>query len=576
MKKFINQNIIQIGLGIVLVISLCLRIYQLGNTPHGLHNDEVANTYGTRFILLNGQDMYGNRWPLLYLDKFGDYPPILPMYLSGLGTFILGNNEWGSRILIALVGALLVVPVYFIALIIFKNKETAFYAALVTATAPVHVALSRLNAEGIVGLTVYMTALLALLISLRRKNVLLLVVSLLFHLLTYLLYPSYRIIVPLFLLPTIILAKYYKVNKTYIFILLGAIFLSFATTFAISSTFWGKGRFEQTSITSPVSGVQIKLQTLIFNEKNIVVARIFNNKIVGYGKEFITQYFSYFSPNYLFGDEGFPKMYTTPNTGLLYLSLIPFLLFGIVGFVQSKNKAIEYPPFIYLLYLVIVAPIPAALTVLEVPSIQRSLVMFVLLIMISAYGYNGMKDITFKRLPIKYIFLLIFLVEFIFFSHNYFTHASYYTSNMRNDGNKEMVQYIAENKNNYDAIYVTNKELWLPAYYLFYTADYNASYIGTFRENFRKDTVNNIHFVEHNCPHEQIMQKIILNKKLPVTKKILIVDNIDCPLDTPIERLIFVQDKTIVRKDFTRAFEIVKINPDFADGELNKLLQEKN
>ena len=153
-QKFTKSSVIFI---LILLLAIFLRLYQLGDLPHGLHNDEVANTYATKFILLNGKDIYGNKSPLLFMDKFGDYPPILPMYLSGLGTLIFGNNEFGSRSLIALTGALLVIPVYYLTLLIFKRKESALFSALVVAIAPVHVNLSRLNAEGIVALTIFFT-----------------------------------------------------------------------------------------------------------------------------------------------------------------------------------------------------------------------------------------------------------------------------------------------------------------------------------------------------------------------------------------------------------------------------------
>src|SRR3989344_9325958 len=108
----------------ILLLSIVLRTIALGSIPGVLQNDEIANTYGSRFILLHGIDLYANPFPLLYLDKFGDFPPVLPMYLSGLGTFLFGNNEFGARILIALFGAIIVLPAFSIGLSIFKNKST--------------------------------------------------------------------------------------------------------------------------------------------------------------------------------------------------------------------------------------------------------------------------------------------------------------------------------------------------------------------------------------------------------------------------------------------------------------------
>lgn len=93
--------------------SLFLRIYDLGQMPSGFHRDELHNAYAGRFILQNGKDIYGNSWPLLYFDTYGNYPPVLPMYLSGLSTYIFGTNVFAARFPIAVIGAALLFPLFF-------------------------------------------------------------------------------------------------------------------------------------------------------------------------------------------------------------------------------------------------------------------------------------------------------------------------------------------------------------------------------------------------------------------------------------------------------------------------------
>jgi len=561
-QKFTKSSVILI---LILLLAIFLRIYQLGDSPRGLHNDEVANTYATKFILLNGKDIYGNKLPLLFMDKFGDYPPILPMYLSGLGTLIFGNNEFGSRALIAVTGALLVIPVYLLSLLIFKKKETALFSAFIVAVTPVHMNLSRLNAEGIVALTVFFSGLFFFLQSFFKSNKYFLIIGLVLLLSTYLIYPSYRILIPLILAPTIILAFYYKTDKLFKTILISSIVLSFVLTLAISSTYWGKGRFEQTSILSPVSGVENKLQQLIFNEKSIFVARMFHNKIIGYGFEFIYQYLSYFSPNYIFGQEGIPLIYMAPYSGLLYFALIPLFILSIIGYFQSKNKQINHPIFIFVLYLMLLAPIPAALTILDVPSIHRSLPFFILLILVASYGYNSIANLNVKKIPIKFLVFILLTGELVFYFHNYFSHISIFTSVYRNDGNKEAMQYILANQDKYDKVLVTNKELWLPTYYLFYKNDYDPKYIGKFQRNFRLPQVGNVSFVEHNCP-SQLVTDNLRTKTIDISEKILVIDNIDC---NPKQGL-FNWITSIKRLGETRAYEIYALNNEFLEERLDQ------
>ena len=156
-------------LSLIFLLALVFRIYSLGEIPRSLHNDEIANTYVGRYIIENGVDLYGNKWPLLYFNKFGDYPPVLPMYLSGLGSVLFGNNEFGSRILIAIMGALLIFPMFYIAKLLFKEDKVALFSAFLTAILPWHIVLSRVNAEGIVGLLFFSVAIYLLLKSYERK-----------------------------------------------------------------------------------------------------------------------------------------------------------------------------------------------------------------------------------------------------------------------------------------------------------------------------------------------------------------------------------------------------------------------
>jgi len=74
---------------LTLLLSLFLRFYKLSEIPFGFHQDEVVNAYVGKFILKNGFDLYGNSWPIFYFDKWGDYPPVLPMYFSGFGSLFL-------------------------------------------------------------------------------------------------------------------------------------------------------------------------------------------------------------------------------------------------------------------------------------------------------------------------------------------------------------------------------------------------------------------------------------------------------------------------------------------------------
>jgi len=372
-------------------------------------------------------------------------------------------------------------------------------------------------------------------------------------------YPSFRIITPLTLFPLIFLAKIsnLKGNKFYLSILIVTI-ISFILTFYISSTVWGKGRFEQTSLFSPVSGVGLKLQQLIFNEDNITTARIYNNKIVGYSKEFLYQYSRYFSFNYLFDEDGIPHIYSIPHSGLLHLSIIPLILASALGVIQKMNDKSDHKLFIYLIYILLISPIPAALTVLDVPSIHRALLTPALIIFIVIYGFNGLIKI---KKYLKYILpplIILFVLETIFTYHNYFQHFSYYNTVYRTNGNTEAVKFAIDNQEKYDAIIFTKQESWLPIFYLFYANNYDPVLASKFKYNLRIDSVENVFFPEDECPSISISENQLNIGINLQNNKIAVIEPITCKAySTDKSNNMFDVIKTIKRLDETEVFDVL-------------------
>lgn len=211
---------------LIFFFALIIRLINLTTVPNGFHMDEVANTYVGRFILLNGKDLYGNKWPVLYFNKFGDYPPVIPMYLSGLASFIFGVNAFASRFPAAFIGALIIFPLYHLFSKLF-SRHIALIAGIVIAVLPWHVALSRSSAEGIIGLTVFVTGMDFLFTGIQTKKIVPFIFSGLCFASTYLLYPSFRIITPLVLVLIPLFCNYKHIRKIAIFFLLIFIGLTF-------------------------------------------------------------------------------------------------------------------------------------------------------------------------------------------------------------------------------------------------------------------------------------------------------------------------------------------------------------
>lgn len=517
---------------IIFIFALILRLSYLNMIPGSFHVDEVDLGYIGRYILLHGKDISGNFLPLAY-DRFGDFRPTGLFYLSGLSTFLFGINEFAVRFPSALFGALTILPIYFLTKEFLTNKYSALLSSFLLAVLPWHIVLSRASSEAIIGLFFITIGLVFLikLINSKKNHYFFLIV--LFFLLSYFFYHSFRIIVPLIILPFIFFAGDYKVKIK--LILLFAIFS--LITILIGSSKQGNGRFNQVVFyNNPSIPNTIESLTAGEGENNILQARIFHNKIVIYSRELLNQYISYFSPSFLIFEGGYPQRYKIPEQGLIYITFTLFLFIGIY-----INLNINRRKSLILLFFLLISIFPAALTYEDSPNIHRSIFMIIPLIVFIASGIY--KVSLMKTLPYLQLFItFFFILEFTYFLHQYSIHSSSFQSFSRNDGIKELMALIINDKNKYNKIFLSRRDN-LIIYYLFYTKKFNSIEGIDPKNNNQNLLVDNLQFINTEC--------ILENIKLPKEKNILFIDNAKCKTNESLKLI-----KIIKRKDSTDAYKL--------------------
>lgn len=491
----------------VFSLTIFTRFWHLQDLPNGFHNDEAMNGYVGRYILENGFDPYGNKWPLLYFKNFGDYPHIIPMYFSGIFTYVFDITIFAVRFPIALIGVLTVVLVYICSRWLYKPPWVALVVSFIVAVMPWHIILSRATAEGITGSFVYILGIVFFYQALIKKSKTQLFISSLLLLLTYFLYQSYRIIVPLTILPTFLFIKEKK-WKLSVFIM--SLFF-FALTITISQTVWGKGRYHQTSLfhyNNTLDGRSLNY-SIGLGEGRILEARIFHNRLVLASQEFARQYISYFSPAFFTGGNILPIRYFVPEHGVWYWSFyIALALFISTHIIKPyNNKELSEKLFhksnktffIWLLWIIAIVPIPAALTLEDVPNIHRTAVLGVLLAIAFGSVYFYLSQIAYKKIPALLIFLgLIMTAEFILFWHYYSNFHSKFTAQYRNYDTYEIYKYIRENNDLYTKIYVPEASD-LSLHYLFHSKNFSPELITQFNSGLKVNSIENIEFTPGNC-----------------------------------------------------------------------------
>ena len=378
-------------------------------------------------------------------------------------------------------------------------------------------------------------------------------ISCAFFFLTFFLYPTFRLLSPLVLLPIPFFLTKHHNRKVYF----AAIIFFFLLTFWVGTTNWGQGRFLQTSLFSSkevATQVNAKEVALSNAEGSILMAKVFDNKVIGYAQLFVSNYSDYFSPSFLFTKGGFPDRYVIPDVGLLFITFAIFL----IGVLVPSNTKLNRKFFLYTIFLLLLAPFPAALTVDDIPNVHRSLFMIVPLVLLSTIGICKIADLlTGKKqrvLLFGFCFLIIFslTLEFIYFTHQYAIQEPPYKSFSKEDGFREIALYVKKAGPGKQIIMPLYGAL--PIYYLFFTNDFNKNIAGTFQIGLIVNKINNVTFSADSCPANTAGPvRSVDPVRTGGTVRTIIIEDGNCDIKGKFKEIF-----SVYRKDATKAFKVVQ------------------
>lgn len=445
----------KIILVLIIALAFLLRFYRLADYP-ALNADEAAIAYNAHSLIETGLDEHGNPWPV-HFQSFNDFKPGGYFYLVLPFVKFMGLTEWAVRIPSALLGVGTVLVLYYLIKEIFKDEELALMSSSFLAISPWHIHFSRGGWEVNVA-TFFMIAGMWLFIKSFKKPKLLILSSILFVFSLYT-YHAARIIVPLLVigLTMIYKKKVFKNTKGIIVAgLLGlVVLLPLLIDFvgpAVTSRVAGVGLFADPGPLARINelrGEHVDFQSL--------PAKLLHNKGVNYSLAFVDNWTRHFHGEFLFlsGDE--IQRNKVPETGLMYLFDIVFVVAGLI-FIARKPK--NWSPI--LLWLII-SPFAAALT-FQSPHALRAQNMVIPMVVISAYGLVSLsrllsKVVKNKTLPhsIFVIFVLFISWQFTRYLHMYWIHMAKEYPYSSQYGAKELATYIKEEESKYEQVIITNK-----------------------------------------------------------------------------------------------------------------------
>ena len=393
-------------LGIILLFAFIVRIVGINEVP--LYGDELTITQDAYSILQTGKDVTGKTLPLTF--SMGAGRPGGYVYFSVPFVSLFGPGAYGVRMLSIISGVGIVLAGYLLSRKLFSEK-IAIITAFLTAISPWAINLSRGGYEANFALMLCMFAIYAFLEA-KGKPICYPISAALFGL-TIFTYPTFKLTIPLFIIPLLwyvggIKEIFVKKNIFYLLvsIIIGISFIGLS----INETFNNNSeeRFGRINIFSS-EDIQRNITEEVINERRIVdvsyADRLFHNKVIKNVEYFIENYLDNFSIQYLFtkGD-GNPRHNMT-QTGVLFTVEILTLLLGLYAISQKEKKGM-----IMLLSWVLITPI--ATSIVGVPHSLRNAFMFPALSMISAYGVFLLSSN--KRKIVFTLFVLGLFVQFIF------------------------------------------------------------------------------------------------------------------------------------------------------------------
>lgn len=428
---------------LIIVLAAFLRLYNLDKLPPSLNWDEVSVGYNAYSVLSTGKDEWGQILPLSF-RAYGDYKLPVYVYLDVPFVAILGLNEWGVRLPSVLAGVGMVIFIFLIFRKLTKNVSISLWGAFVASVMPWSIILSRIALEANLSLFFTTGAVYFFLKGVEQKKYLILS-SILFGL-TIFSYNSSRIVTPLLIIVLIIFFIQKLKNKfaaVSLFIFL--IFFLVALPNALLQD--SSARYKWTSILD--QGAINRINELRGSSAlPLVLASLQYNKITYVVPEVVKNYVSHFDPRFLFLSGGSNYQYSVPGQGLVLVTLALFLLLGLLKMFQEREKW----QFLLLSWLLL-APIPAAIT-RDAPHALRALMMIPPLIMIITLGIFFIKRFG---VYVKLILVISLLINFYLFWQNYSGDYTKTYSWSWQYGYKEAINFIKENGNRYEKIFISKK-----------------------------------------------------------------------------------------------------------------------
>ncbi|MFA6569893.1 MAG: phospholipid carrier-dependent glycosyltransferase [Bacteroidota bacterium] len=452
---------------LIILFSLILRLYKLGDNPPSLYWDEASLGYNAFSILNSGKDEHGEFFPIARFIAFGDFKPPGYIYTAVPSIALFGLTEIAVRLPSALSGVGMVVVAGLLSQLLFKKKRISLLSSFFVAISPWSLQFSRAAFEANLAAFFNLLGIYFFLRSHQKKYSI--VFSVVFFVLSFYTFNANRIIAPLLLGSCfLIYFRQTKMNLKWTIIagIVGLIMVIPSIQFLGDRE--SRIRYQEVSMLNNLAPL-IESNKRIETENGSILARILFNRRVTYSIQFLRNYVTHFYGRFLFVHGDVNPRLSVPEMGELYIYEIIPLLFGLWYVISKRNNT-----SLLMAAWMLIVPIPAALAkevphALRIASILPSyqiLIAVGLWSMISKiksnYKINRLRLMTYAGIA------AVLCVNTYYYFHQYYIHYPINWAGEWQWGYKQMVETVQEKLSQYDAVYVTENYGRPYIYFAFY------------------------------------------------------------------------------------------------------------
>lgn len=408
---------------VLILMSIFFRFLWLNTFPVGMTNDELEYILSSKTYALYGRDISGSTFPIsLFVNRTEGVISAIPPLLSSPIFHLLPLNQFSARLPYAIVNILTAFAVFHLAYILSKKKIIGLLAALFFLVSPWSMFLSRNTVDSSFSLLFFTWGIVAFL---KCSGKSLIIPPLLFLLGFFSYHGAKPILLPLFLACIGYRLWVSEDNKIKIKegLLLVICAISILVAYVLINNNLPNSILANKSadlFLVDTSSISSKVDDLRRTTIESPLEGLFLNKFVISFQMLINSYLQAFSTGTLF-IHGDPRAtYHFGEHGLLYYFDLLLIIFGTIFLYRQNKRAL-----LFLVTILLIAPIPTAINKIEISVINRSFMMLPILMIFSAAGIYLLISKAPKRIGSTPTALAIFVI-FIFSVTNFY-HFYFYT-----------------------------------------------------------------------------------------------------------------------------------------------------